>query len=302
MPAERDNRRENSPTRILRRTAAAVDGMRRCAEESVPLTDTATGVGLYTHGNKMPEAHRSAAPALEPIDGVIGFAAIGMSNGLQEWAAFTSRAHEHGALADGTILANGAVRYRTMSEWNDPRNRSWEHAIDRIATAGIGPQHVQVVWMKMGSKLHELGFIPTRRRVDMERAWLENILAEAVVQLPNLRRVYVSSRIFVGYARSTNHQEPATGFDNGLAVKAVVGDSVAGRIPVWVAWGPYLWANGAKPREDGLAWLRDDFEDDGLHPSQKGARKVGSLLFDFFSTEPGTRWMLSNGTFRRSVR
>lgn len=272
--------------------------MSRQAMDLVPLTDSVSVAGLYADSNEMPASHRSAAPPLVPIDGTFGFATIGMSNGLEEWAAFTSHAQQRGALAAGAVLASGAVRFRTMRSWNDPLNRTWDRAIDRIAKSGIGPEQVQVLWMKMGSQLHELGFGPTHERVAMERAWLRSILTEAVAHLPNLRRVYMSSRIYAGYARSTNHCEPVTGYDNGLAVKAVVADSVAGRTPVWVAWGPYLWGNGSTPRMDGFVWLREDFDDDGLHPSPEGARKVAELLFDFFSNEPGMAWMLSGDQLR----
>lgn len=289
-----DDSSATDATTQLGATGAAIEAIARSAEGSVPLTDTAAGVGLYAGGNDMPASHRSAAPLLEPIDGVVGLAAIGMSNGLQEWDAFTALVENRGNRAGAIALANGAVRFRTMSDWIEPRNGTWERAIEGIAASGMGPQHIQVVWMKMGSKLHELGLTPTQQRVDMERRWLGMILAEAVEHLPNLRRVYISSRIYAGYARSTNHLEPATGFDNGLAVRAVVADAVAGRTPVWAAWGPYLWADGSRPREDGFVWLREDFEDDGVHPSEEGARKVGSLLLDFFSTEPAMAWLFTN--------
>ena len=58
-------------------------------------------------------------------------------------------------------------------------------------------------------------------------------------------------------------------------------------------WGPYLWANGTIPRSDGLSWLREDFYVDGVHPSDKGAKKVASLLLDFLRTnELASIWYL----------
>jgi lysophospholipase L1-like esterase len=55
-------------------------------------------------------------------------------------------------------------------------------------------------------------------------------------------------------------------------------------------WGPYLWADGVKPRKgDGLNWQRSDFVSDGTHPSDTGRQKVADQLLRFFKTDPFAR-------------
>lgn len=81
----------------------------------------------------------------------------------------------------------------------------------------------------------------------------------------------------------------------------------------WMAWGPYLWADGINPREDALSWKCCDFwDDDGMHhtnyntcakrpcssdpsvttdcdtQSTWGLKKGGDELFSFFRTSPYT--------------
>ena len=67
----------------------------------------------------------------------------------------------------------------------------------------------------------------------------------------------------------------------------------------WIAWGPYLWANGTIPRSDGLKWLRSDYTVDGTHPSASGTMKVATALLNFFKTSPEAQcWFLRNGVCR----
>ena len=55
----------------------------------------------------------------------------------------------------------------------------------------------------------------------------------------------------------------------------------------YIVWQP--------PRSDGLVWQRTDFEDDGVHPSQNGESKAGSMLIDFFKSSLYTRcWFVAN--------
>jgi len=73
-------------------------------------------------------------------------------------------------------------------------------------------------------------------------------------------------------------------------------DPVAGNLDYkkgaapWMAWGPYLWADGTTPRSDGLTWDISEFQPDGTHPNFKGREKVAHTLMDFFLNSPYTIW------------
>jgi PKD repeat protein len=63
-------------------------------------------------------------------------------------------------------------------------------------------------------------------------------------------------------------------------------DASRGTIVVpWLAWGPYLWADGTNPRSDGFTWPCSDLQADFTHPSPDGRNKVGTELLAFFKTD-----------------
>jgi hypothetical protein len=62
----------------------------------------------------------------------------------------------------------------------------------------------------------------------------------------------------------------------------------------WLSWGPYLWANGEVKRKDGFSFQPSDFRDnDRMHHSAGGMRKIGTQLLQFFKSDTTTRdWFL----------
>jgi hypothetical protein len=114
-------------------------------------------------------------------------------------------------------------------------------------------------------------------------------------RFPNLKIIYLSSRTYGGYATTPLNPEPHA-YESAFSVKWLIADRVAGRLKgPWLAWGPYLWADGVRGRGDGLAYLREDFENDGTHPSMAGRAKVAKLLLDFLKADATARpWFVKN--------
>ncbi len=279
--------------------AHALGGL--CSNTSTGFVPLIDGIGLYDGGNDMPASLAGQAPEIKPINGVIGLVVLGMSNGSQEWGAFMDLVAASSGVASDVKLANGAIGGQTMAEWAVPGAQVWSDSASRIQDGGLAPNQVEVAWMKMGSQLGQLA--PTEgERTEQERAWLESVISNAHDTFPNLQRIYISSRIYAGYASTPDHHEPETGWGNGLSVRAVVSDSVAGSTAIWTAWGPYLWADGLTGRSDGLTWECSDFEGDGVHPAASGEQKVASHLWDFFAGEPSAcEWFLSDSSQCGSV-
>ena len=148
-----------------------------------------------------------------------------------------------------------------------------------------------------------------------EACFYEGLLGQVVraaqIRYPNLREIFVSSRIYGSYVSTALNPDPYAyeyGFSTKWIIQAQINqistgiiDPVAGDLSYhdgsapWMAWGPYLWANGIEPRLlDGLTWdvyPVDDFEADGTHPSQPaGRQKVAAQLVSFFLTSPYTPW------------
>ncbi len=135
---------------------------------------------------------------------------------------------------------------------------------------------------------------------------LGQIIRAAKSRYPNLREVFLSTRIYAGYATDGLNPEPYA-YEYGYSAKWLIEaqvmqmrngtvDPIAGDLSyadgqaVWTAWGAYLWADGDIPRSDDLVWLSTDFQADGTHPNPTGANKVVSLLMNFYLNSPYTPW------------
>ena len=298
--------------------------------------------GLYPGGSNLePPAHRAAglarAQAIVPRDtagnptpsGKVVLLSIGMSNTTQEFCAggstttscsawsFMGQAAADTALNDDTlVIVNGARGGQTAQTWDAATDANYDSVrLNRLGPLGLTERQVQVAWVKAADAGPVDSLPDPQADAYLLETHLGNIVRALRARYPNLQIVFLSSRIYAGYATTTLNPEPFA-YESGFAVKwlvqgqidqmatgGTVTDARAGNLNYdtgapWIAWGPYLWGNGTRPRlSDGLTWEPTDFAPDGTHPAQSGQQKVGALLLAFFKTSAFARcWFVNGGT------
>jgi hypothetical protein len=267
--------------------------------------------GLYGGGrNAPPELHLKAATemaaTIQPLDangkpspgGKIVLLTHGMSNTTNESERFIELANADPRKSPSVLLIDGAQGGIDSRKWvadtHTRRDSSpWETLEKRVKAAGASPQQVQVIWMKHAvARPAQYGDFP-KHAMQLKEDTVE-ILHMLKERFPNLKIAYLSSRSYGGYASTDLNPEPFA-YESAFAVRWLIQDQIkgetrldyhAGQSPL-VLWGPYLWADGAKGRKaDDLIYRREDFRDDGTHPSDSGRQKVAEQLVKFFTSDP----------------
>jgi len=272
--------------------------------------------GLYPNGeNQPPAAHRLAgrliAQQIVPLDsngspdfrnGKIGMISVGMSNTAMEFSTFRSLAMTDSRLNPHLVLVNGAQAGQTAEYWLSLDSPTWEVVNQRLESAGLSPQQVQVVWLK----LTRTGGGNFPQKAQTLQADLTTIVQNLKVKYPQVKMVFLSSRTRSYTYWNGLSPEPAA-FESGFAVKWLIEEQISGtpdlnydpqrgavRAP-YLMWAAYLWADGINPREDGFVWLPEDLVSDCTHPSDAGRLKVARLLLQFFTSDPAaTPWFLTS--------
>lgn len=269
--------------------------------------------GLYGHEHNRPPAsqQRAARAALAHVvprdargnpsaDGKIVFLSMGMSNATQEFSRFKTIADADPEKASDVVIVDGAQGGKDAAAWSDDASDTWRVADARLQAAGVTPEQVQVAWMKQ-ARMVPARFGPYPRHAEELEAHLMAGLNIAHQRFPHLRIVYLSSRIYAGYARTALNPEPYA-YESAFVVRHLIQRQIAGdlwlnddpargpvRAPV-LLWGPYLWADGLTPRKsDGLTWKPEDFGSDGTHPDAAGRDKVARLILGFLKSDPTAR-------------
>ena len=331
-----DNRRAVILVLILGLIAIPAHQRARAGFSAIPLNDLGSGSylgfegGLYPEGsNTMPAEHAAAgklgADLIEPLDengfpdpaGKYVMLSVGMSNTNQEfcgnsldgvschaWTFMGQAAASELVEKEGLVIVNGAMGGQVSAAWEYPDSPNYTRIRDQLlAPLGLSEQQVQIVWVKVANPQPSISLPEPEADAIALLRQMGNIARTLKIRYPNLQQVFLSSRIYAGYATTTLNPE-AYAYESGFAVKWLVEAQInqmntgvvnllAGNLNYdtaapWLAWGPYLWADGPDPRSDGLTWEPSDFQDDGTHPSQNGEFKVGTLLMDFFLNTPQT--------------
>lgn len=287
----------------------------------VPLIDLGAGTyktevgGLYPDGKNVPprghlKAGLTIARQIVPLDpdgrrddsGNIVLLSIGMSNTTQEFQAFQRLAAAEEALNPQLLIIDGAQGGKAAAVTARPAADFWKVVDRRLKTAGVTPKQVQVVWLKQANPGPSRPFPTEARKLDAD---LVATLHNLTDRFANLKIAYLSSRIYAGYAVSPLNPEPHA-YESAFAVKWAISRQIAGQAELnfdpakgrvrsaWLAWGPYLWADGVKGRKDGLKYIRSDLGADGTHPSTSGREKVAKQLLSFLNNNPTSRpWFLA---------
>jgi uncharacterized protein (TIGR03437 family) len=215
-----------------------------------------------------------------------------MSNTTMEFTAFLSLAQSDARRNPRVQPVDGAVGGRTAASIVSQPDTYWSTVEQRLASANASDAQVQVIWLKEADANPMQAFPAHAQLLQSE---IQTMIQQAQARFPNLKIVYLSNRIYAGYASSTLNPEPYA-YEGAFAVKWLIEQRInavsqAGPTAFpWLAWGPYLWADGTTPRSDGLTWACSDVQaSDGTHPSASGQQKVAAMLLDFFHTDPTAR-------------
>jgi len=280
--------------------------------------------GLYPNGiNVVPVPHRRAGINrglnLLPLDtsgdpspsGKVVLLSIGMSNTTQEYCSqnsaepcdswtFMGQAAADARVNNTTLaIVNGAAGGQTASTFDSPTDSNYNRIRDtRLAPKGLTEAQVQAAWVKVANAQPTVHLPAANSDAYLLKLLMGNIARTLKIRYPNIKLMFLSSRIYAGYADgvSTLNPEPYA-YESGFACKwlieaqtrqmagggidAQAGDLNYNTVVPWIGWGPYLWADGLTPRSDGLTWPCADLQSDGTHPSMSGETKVGTMLLNF---------------------
>lgn len=285
-----------------------------------PLTDFGSGTyrglsgGLYPNGsNSRPQNHNSdgiaIARTIKPLNtsgnidetnGKIVWMSVGMSNTTQETSAFIPLAQAYSGKNPKLLLVDGAEGGQDIIKINTESAPYWQTVNNRLSAAGVTALQVQIIWYKEAEIAPKDTSFATYPSSLKEKFTLSMQMLKS--KFPNLKLVYLSSRTYAGWATGTLNPEPYAWY-SGWAVKRLIEDQINGVSNLgykgvqpkaaWLAWGPYFWTEGTKPRNDGVTWSQADYQADGVHPSTSGRLKVANMLLEFFTTDPtSTHWFL----------
>jgi hypothetical protein len=297
--------------------------------------------GLYGGANAPPLIHSTEgaarANAIAPRDtagspnagGKYVLLGIGPTNAALEFcsasgytpctdSSFIGQAAKDPSVNHTTLaIVNGAAPNQFADAWESPTGVNYDRIRDSVlAPAGLSEKQVEIVWLNVYDANPTTSLPAPDADAFILLGRMGNIARALKARYPKLTMLFLSSRIWAGYAVTTVNPEPyayESGFSAKWLIQAQINqmseglppDSAAGdlsytTVAPWIGWGLglYLWAYGDQARSDGLQWFPLDFQqNDGTEPSQAGVLKAGQMLLGFFEQDPRAAcWFATGGT------
>jgi len=204
--------------------------------------------GLYPDGlNAMPANHYAdglaAAAQVQPVNGKIVLLAIGMSNITDEFChqgswkvgqacdaqSFIGKASTDSAINSAVVPVDGAEGEQTAYYWTSntmPGHNLKVNNYDRIRDSVLAPQgltesQVQVVYLKDADSYPSVRLPNSNADAWTYEAYLGQIARTLKVRYPNLHQLFISTRIYAGYADpvTQNLNPEPYAYEYGFAAK-----------------------------------------------------------------------------------
>ncbi len=298
----------------------------------VPITDLGTGSylgaeqgGVYANGSNVDTAAHTSfgqglAAGIQPLDsngnydpnGSYVLLGIGLSITQDVLNTFVPMAMVDPAKNAHLVVVNGASGGASANELTSINsNLFWEAILNNyLPNAGVTANQVVAVWF-MDVDGGPSGTFPS----DMTtlQSQYETVAQNLLTEFPHLKIAYVSSVYYTGYSNGVKTLDPEPyAYESGFAVKNMIQDQLNGNsnlnfdpakgtvLAPWMAWGPYVWANGMLPRSDGMAYTCHDVLSDGTHPNSGARLKVSQQLLNFLKSDStATQWFVTPAALKR---
>lgn len=275
--------------------------------------------GLYPNGNNVrPPAHDAAgvaiAAGIQPLDasgnpdpnGKYALMSVGSSAGFDTWLQFMQDALADPATNPHLVFVAGAQPLAYAKDLADANSPFWNPIFQNfLPQAGVTANQVVAVWFQNVDG-QVSGTFP-KDMLPMQSEY-ESIARNLHTKFPNLKLMYMGSKIYGGYSNGFKNCPEPDAYETGFAVKWAIQDQINGLpslnydanlgpvMAPWMSWASYDWANGLLARSDGLTWACPDSTGDACHPSNPvGREKESNLMLNFFKTDDTTTpWFLTH--------
>ncbi len=224
--------------------------------------------------------------AIEPLDtagepdpsGKYGLISIGYSNSTQEFCSqnsappcnpwtFMGQAAANPDVNHSTLaIVNGAKGGQDIPNWDQPTDPNYDRIIGEWLTPnGLSEKQIQAAWVDAAIAHPTVSLPDPQADAYQIVQGLGDVVRSLKTRYPNLQQVFFSSRTYGGYATTAQNPEPYA-YETAYAVKWLIQaqinqmngggiDPLAGDLDYdsgvvpWMAWGPYMWADGLNPAQ-----------------------------------------------------
>ena len=106
------------------------------------------------------------------------------------------------------VMINGARGGQTAGTWDQTTDANYTRVATELQQNGLSEAQVRVAWLKVANSQPSVSLPNANADANQLVQQMGNILRAMNVRYPNLEQVFISSRIYAGYATTTLNPEP----------------------------------------------------------------------------------------------